>query len=199
MAKVATVRQAAQQPVQGGHLMRNTVPDLAAAGTFQLQISQRQTVNAAANGFTQSGGGLAGWRGQMNLQRVKLLAQAQSLQQGEQTHHGGGFAGTRTAGNNGKAAARSQQAGDFLPVGARCLVIGKQQCQQAAAGLLRQLVLLLQTLRQRAANLLFILPVTAQIQQWPVTGAGQYQRAAVIGLILLLVLLALISHCGAGA
>ncbi|KFB70352.1 MAG: hypothetical protein AW09_004552 [Candidatus Accumulibacter phosphatis] len=148
------------------------------------RLGQRpQLQQGLRDGLAQPRRRLAGGRRQPDAQRASRPAggrrgERQRLQQRQQANHGRRLAGSRTAGEDTETAARRQCAGHFLPVGpglaGRCgrkqPVEDRAQRVQWQRGLQRR--------RQRqpalegAAHVLFVLPVTAQIQAW----TDAYQR-----------------------
>ncbi|MNN08465.1 hypothetical protein D3C81_1213200 [compost metagenome] len=106
VAEMAGAGTAAQQAMHGGDVTRNLRPHL--FGNFQR-------LHLLADGLGQPRRGLACRCRQTNPQRM-TGSDCGRLKQGQQTHHRGGFAGTRTAGDDAEGTASGKGAGEFLPV-----------------------------------------------------------------------------------
>ena len=107
VTEVTAVRAGAEQAVQGGHVCGDGV----AYRDVHVQL-----LHLFADGFGEPCRRLAGGGGEANSQTL-VVRHGQALQQPQQAHHGGGFAGARTAGDDANTTAAGQGAGHLLPVG----------------------------------------------------------------------------------
>ena len=107
VTEVAAVRAGAEQAVQGGDVRGNGV----AYRGFHVQL-----LHLFTDGFGEPRRRLAGGGSEANTQAL-VVCHGQALQQPQQAHHGGGFAGAGAAGDDADTAAAGQSASHLLPVG----------------------------------------------------------------------------------
>ena len=165
VAELAGVRAAAEQAVQGQHLLGD--------GRAHRRV-HRQRAHLLADGFGEPRRRLAGRRGQADAQRP-TVRHRRRLQQRQQAHHGGGLAGAGAAGDQREAATHRQRAGELLPVDPRC-VAGRKQRVQPRGQVVRHGQRLGQPLAQAVRHALLVIPVAAQVQ----AAIAQQQRAGLL-------------------
>ncbi len=169
MTEVPRARTTAQQPVHGGHIAGDFLPNL---------FSHFQGLHLMADGLSQPRRGFTGGCREANAQWLTLL-HGRRLQQGQQPYNGSGFAGAGAAGDDAEGAARRQRAGELLPIdqGLRCGIGLAEQRIKALRQIQRRRFLLRQTLTQRAVDSPFVTPVATQVQ----ASIRQHQRLLTCG------------------
>ncbi|MNN30827.1 hypothetical protein D3C81_1444870 [compost metagenome] len=163
VAEVPRARAAAEQAVHGADFGGNL------PAYFGADL---QALDLLANGFGQARGRLAGRRGQADAQRPALLHR-RCLQQSQQAHYSGRFAGAGAAGDDAETGTSGQGAGKLLPVHLARWRTTVEQLRQAARQVGRRRFGLGQALAQGMVDAPLVAPVTAQVQalaaehQWP--------------------------------
>ena len=189
VTEVTRIRAAAEQPVQGADPGRDRGPHPLAI----WETVQRQRRHRARDRRIEPRCRLAGRCGEADAQRagrhaaLRCRLQRQRLERGQKTHHGGGLAGARPAGDDAEIAACGERTGTLLPV--HVCAVGREQCSEhVAQRLLGQGVGVRDALQPGAdagAHRLLVLPEATQIQprahahQRRGTRPGADQRGAV--------------------
>ena len=109
MPKMPRTGATAQQAVNGGDIAGDFLPNL---------VVHFQRFNLQADGLGQARSRFARGRCQADSQGSARFNR-RGLEQRQQTHHGGGFAGTRAARDDAEGTACGQRTGQFLPVNRR--------------------------------------------------------------------------------
>ncbi len=163
VAEVPGTGATAQQAVDGGHLAGDFLPYV---------VPDIQALHLLADGFGQTCRRLAGRCCETDAQRLATLYR-RGLQQGQQAHHRGGFAGARATGDDAETLAGRQRAGKFLPVDhSLWRSVGRtEQRVEPLRQILRRRFTLGQALTQGCSDTPFVSPVATQVQ----TPLGQHQ------------------------
>lgn len=175
VAEVPGIRTAAEQTVQGSDL---------GGDRLQHVFRQRQGPDLLADGLGETRRGLAGGCREADAQRL-AGGYRRCLEQTEQAHHGGGLAGTGTAGDQAEIAAGRQGTGQLLPVGDALAVFRRrlrEQRGQARRQVCGQGRLPTQALAQGQGDLQLVPPITTQVETLSAKHQRRGRRLARLGI-----------------
>ena len=153
MTEVPRTGSATEESVNGGHITGDFLPKV---------VVHFKGFDLKADGFRQTCSGFPGGRGQANPQR-RAGFHGGGLQQGQQTHDGGGFACTGAARDDAEGTTGGQRTGQFLPVNRRIRLRTAEQGIQARRQVVRRHLGHGQALTQRVVDSSLVRPITPQV------------------------------------